>query len=225
MSIKISYQTLHLPPPFAFACTIEIDLHESEVDIKLETEYLNREHISIDEIISEGFTEKDDYSWQGKLGQHWSRHLGSILKNPKLKTTNDADQLWIHLSLNDKEGLVKDTEFWDYELQELIQAIYEKSGKEEKLKVNVLSIDGNEKRSYQIIGSFGDRTATINNKEIPWKIFREILALSFSGSQSEKGSASPKTNGLWISADPDPLFYELSNQSIIDPLIGLLSRY
>lgn len=225
MSIKISYQTLHLPPPFAYAYTLDINLHKDEAEVKLDLEYLNRDHISIDEILSEGFTENDDYNWHGKLGKNWANHLASILKDPKLRTENDTDQIWIHVSLDNKEGLVKDTEFWDYELQELIQAIYEKSKKEEKLKVKLLSNDDNKKRSYEIIGSFGDRKATINNNEISWKIFREILTLSFSGSHSESGTEGPKAKGLWLNTEPDPFYYEILSQSTKDSLITLLSRY
>ena len=54
MNVKVSYQTLQLPPPFAFAYTLDLTFSEDQIDISYALEFMNREDITLEEIEEEG---------------------------------------------------------------------------------------------------------------------------------------------------------------------------
>ncbi|MEQ8470425.1 MAG: hypothetical protein RIC35_04535 [Marinoscillum sp.] len=202
MTVKVSYQTLQLPPPFAFAYTLELDFKASELHIKYNLEFLNRDDITLEEIEEEGYSKDDDFSWSGTLSKVWVESLKNDLQNIDLEDESEDFNIYLHVEIdNDQSGLAVMAEDWDYRLQELIQAIYEKAGIEDKLKMKIIHLDGSTREFYELEGSFEERNGKVNNRLIEWddmhQLMSDIYTIDFEGESVEK----PNENGLWI--DPD----------------------
>ena len=89
MNVKISYQTLQLPPPFAFAYTLDLIFQEDRLDISYELEFMNRDQISLEEIEEEGYSEDDDFNWKGSLGKVWVDNLQNDLSQIELEDESE----------------------------------------------------------------------------------------------------------------------------------------
>lgn len=206
MIVNISYQTLLLPPPFAFAYTLKMDFQETEIRIKYDLEFLNRDEITLDEIEAEGYSKNDDYSWQGTLGKEWIDDLKNDLSQIELEEESDDINIYLYaeIKFDDGEsdsGQVLLAEDWDYRLQELIQAIYEKDGIEEKLKMTCINIEQGKSEPFELTGSFEHRTASINNRPVEWDLFHELVADIYTMEFEDEAVNKPSEDGLWI--DPD----------------------
>lgn len=214
MNVKISYQTLQLPPPLAFAYTLDLDFKSNELIIKYALEFLNREDITLEEIEEEGFSENDDFSWEGTLGKEWVDNLKDDLEQIDLEEVSEDFNIYLHVEIdNDYSGLAVLAEDWDYRLQELIQAIYEKAGVEDKLKMKILNLEGNTKEYFELEGSFVDRSGKINNKVMDWdelhQLMSDIYTIDFDGESTDK----PSANGLWIDPDGQSGFQQFEPQA------------
>ncbi|MFY0600631.1 MAG: hypothetical protein JXR03_13245 [Cyclobacteriaceae bacterium] len=212
MKIKISYQTLILPPPFAFGYTLEFEIKETEMDVSFELEYLNRDTISEEEILTEGFTTNDDFKWSGSLGKAWCDEMANI-KDIELSDVANHENVWMHFSIKsdkeEKSGLVQDVELWDFRIQELIQAIYEKAKYEFPLKVKLIDCLEGRNETYIISGQFETLSARINKNELSWREMQEMMSLVFSSEIIESAEKKPNEKGLWIDAESDGNFYKL----------------
>ncbi len=128
MKVKISYQTIQLPPPHAFAYTLELVFKPKKLEIKYNLEFLNREEVTAEELEEEGYSDNDDFSWSGELGEAWVNDLQQDLMDAELEDESDDFNIYLHIEISDGEenvsGLALLAEDWDYRLQELIQAIY-----------------------------------------------------------------------------------------------------
>jgi len=207
MIVNISYQTLVQPPPFAFAYTLELNFEASQVKIKYDLEFLNRDEISPEEIEEEGFSENDDFSWEGSLGKEWVDDLMNDLADVDLEEEEGDDyNIYLHMEIKYDDGHVESgtvvlADDWDYRLQEVIQAIYEKAGIEDKLKMTCLDINDGKQDKYILTGSFEHRSAAINDKPIAWDKLHEIIADIYTIEFDQEPVQTPKEEGLWI--DPD----------------------
>lgn len=202
MNVKISYQTLQLPPPFAFAYTLDLTFSNDQINISYALEFMNRDQISLEEIEEEGYSENDDFNWEGSLGKVWVDNLQNDLDQIELEDESEDFNTYLHLEFEDgREGLAVLAEDWDFRLQELIQAIYEKAGVEARLIMKLINIDGNERSFYELEGSFENLSGKVNNHAIDWDEFHllieDIYTIDFEGDTVRK----PEGNGLWI--DPD----------------------
>ena len=202
MNVKVSYQTLQLPPPFAFAYTLNLTFNEESLDIQYELEFMNREQITLEEIEEEGYSENDDFSWQGSLGKEWVDNLRDDLDQIELEDESEDFNIYLHVEFDDeREGLAVLAEDWDFRLQELIQAIYEKAGLEAKLIMKLMHINGNEHAIYQLEGSFEHLSGSVNNKPIEWEALHELVEDIYTIDFDEEPIEKPNKDGLWI--DPD----------------------
>ena len=169
MKVQFSYQTLLLPPPFAFAYTLAINLDKQQPYIELDFEYLNREEISEEEIISEGYSLETQFSWQGALDPHWKTHIEKQLEGLKLEEHNGDENTHLYArkeaNKTSEEGYVADVEHWDYQLQELQQAIYEAAKIEAPLKMKIIE----DNHEYLVEASFLSRAFTINGQKLAWE--------------------------------------------------------
>lgn len=217
MKVKVSYQTLQLPPPHAFAYTLELDFLEDELKVKYELEFLNRDEITLEEIEEEGFSTDDDFSWTGSLGKAWVDDLYDDLLDVELEEESEDFNIYLHMEIQDKEvdmaGLAVLAEDWDYRLQELIQAIYEKAGIEEKLKLQFIHIQTGENTFYQLEASFEHKTCNINKKPITWEelhqLMSDVYTIDFEGEEVEK----PSKEGLWINPDGESGYQHFDAQA------------
>lgn len=218
MKVKISYQTLLLPPPFSFGYTLDLQIKESEMSVKFQLEYLNRDTITVEEILNEGYSENDDFEWEGVLSEVWSHEMQSLKTIPLTETSNH-ESIWMHFQIEDKEkksGLAKNIELWDFRIQELIQAIYEKAQIELPLNVKLIHHSNGQNHDFEIQGQFEKLEAKINGEIISWRKMQEAMSSIFTADINQDGVKKPLENGLWIYSDDDKLYFklELKNKDI-----------
>lgn len=200
MNAIISYQTVHLPPPFAFAYTLELDVKKNSLAVKYQLEYLNRDSLSEEEILEEGYSPDDDFQWNGELDNVWSMYIKPELQKIKTGQPKENDPIWIHAKTDQVEGNLKDLEQWDFLLQELIQAIYEQSGYEKPLKLKIITRERGRSEFYEIDGQFTTRSALINGKPIAWDVLQTLLSTIYTVEFDEEADPvkEPAGDGLWI---------------------------
>ncbi len=199
-----------LPPPYCYEYTLEINLRKKG-EITFEINYIDRDDISAEEILSEGFSEDDDFKWSGLMHDAWVDILADLPS--LLKQGQDKSDLYITgWFREDTTSLIpKDTKAFTYLLQELIQAIYEVSEKQQKLSIEFLEIDGGAPESHSLVISFYQRKASMDDNAIPWNKVQDALTSIFS-LDFDDFNASPKKptkkglyvntgEGLWYRAD------------------------
>ena len=205
MQVTISYQTLHLPPPYAFAYTLRLDFLPEALQIDFQLEYLNRSALTEEEILDEGYSLDDSFQWNGTLDLVWSRELKPAISETDLQEETEEDiNIWIHFDVaNEKKGLVTNPDEWEYRLQEVIQAIYEKAGHEKPLQMKFVDRQSGKRTFYELTGSFASRQCIINKKSISWQQMQSLMSEVFSMDFEGEWSKNPEDDGLWI--DPDGL--------------------
>ncbi len=212
MIVRISYQTLLLPPPFAFAYTMELDFKNEQIEIKYDLEFLNRDEISLEEIEAEGYSENDDYSWQGTLGKVWYDDLYNDIHQIELEEETEEINVYLHMEVQsndnfENEGLVVLAEDWDYRLQELIQAIYEKDGIEAPLSLTCINVKNGNKETFHLKGTFEHKTATINDQPIDWEQMHELVADIYAIDLESEPVSKVKGDALWIDPASDGAYF------------------
>ena len=224
MKVIVSYQTLQLPPPYSFAYTLDINIDNDQVVVSFEQEYLNRESLTEEEILNEGFTLDDNFTWKGTLGKVWADYLGKLFEDVNLQDVSSDDGLYIHMAVgNGKPGMVMDTDFWDYELQEIVQAVYEASKKESKLHLDFVFIEDGDKSEITLDASFEDRKARIDGDQpVIWDDLRKIMSLAYNEEYDDGSSKKPSTDGLWVDFDGEGQYYQVSSKSATQELVDLL---
>lgn len=159
MIINISYQTQTLPPPYAFALVISAEVSH-EVTVNFQMEYLDREELSEEEILAEGFTLDDDLQWKGKLGNNWKDPL-SKLKDIRYQK-DPFDDSYVHVQIDSVErGFPSDWMKAERLTQELIQAVFE--GAERELPLRIL-ISDEKSISIDLEWLFKERIVRVNGK-------------------------------------------------------------
>ena len=143
--IDVQYQTLTLPPPYSYAYTLWAELAAQSVAITLDWRYTDRDELSEEEIWEEGFTADDDFRWQGTLPAVWKPVLNRLLDQttwlPATSSVAEAD--WLMVTFTDAvgkatAGVPSDAKRWNYQLQELVQAVYEAARRERPLRIRYL---------------------------------------------------------------------------------------
>lgn len=224
-ALEIDFQTLLLPPPFSHTYRITAALAGDELGIHFEIHYTEREQLSKEEILEEGFTPEDDYRWEGTLPKAWTfAMLEQLRKSNKLFEVpkSHAQQL---LSLNIRyengeqlSGIPNNQETWEYFAQEMIQAIYEISKKEMPLEILYQEINDQAKLQISIQPSFSQRKVRIHSQqqgklykqEHEWARLKPLLETVYLPDyQAELASTEePRKPGSYISPG-DGLWYEL----------------
>ncbi|XOV94753.1 MAG: hypothetical protein ACFHWX_08615 [Bacteroidota bacterium] len=223
MKVLISYQTLQLPPPYSFAYTLDLNIDHDLVTVKFQQEYLNRDTLTEEEILNENFTLDDDHNWTGTLGKVWADYLGGLFEDVSVQEIGNDDRLYIHMAIgNNKPGVVIDTDFWDYELQELVQAIYEASKRELKMHLDYIVVDDGQK-SITLDASFEERKARLHGDQpVSWDDFRKIMSLTYVEDYGDKGSKNPGKDGIWVDFDGSKEYYIIQNKSVQNELLDLI---
>lgn len=229
MKVKISYQTLLLPPPFAFGHTLDLVFENDELHIVYELEYLNRDTINKEEIESEGYSLDDDFKWEGTLGKVWSDEFLPLLENIELQPNNNNENIWMHFKISEgdleKSGLVKDVELWDFKTQELIQAIYEKAKIELPLEMTFVQKSGESSTKYIVKGAFENRESSVNGKQVSWKEMQDVAETIFSMEFDDEPVKKPNSDGLWIDLSGEgDLCQVKGNRALNNKILGLLTQ-
>lgn len=234
MKVKVSYQTLVLPPPHSFAYTLDLEFLDHELKIDYNLEFLNRDEVTLEEIEEEGYSANDDFKWSGTLGREWVEDLADDMLQAELEEENEELDVYLHLEINHNgetdSGLAVMAEDWDYRLQELIQAIYEKAGIEKPLLLKIIHIQGGQRSYDEVKASFEHKSAKINSKDISWEDLHEVMSQVYIVEYDGESTEKPTKDGLWIDPDGESGYFKFdteNNKEIIkakNSLLDLIKR-
>ena len=224
------YYAPPFPPPYSYYYTLTIQWQSSGLSVTYDLEYTNREELSEEEILAEGFTLDDDYHWQGTLSEVWREVLERMIEDTT--TLNDQPvevseallELTLQYAAQQQEGRPNNASAWDYCLQELIQAIYEASKKERPLEIRYLNIAKADSLLVHFQASFLHRRLTVktvlpreNTRTIHWDQLQPLLQAVYTPDYDPEGSSTerPQQPGRYI--DPGDGYWYLLGQQVTNP--------
>lgn len=224
--ITASFQTLQAPPPYSHGYQFIIQPQGAQLKVLYQLTYTDRESLTEDEILEEGFTLDDDYGWEGILPEVWQQALVKMLQQTTKidpKPTNiypNVIRLKVQISEEETvEGTPDNLEGWEYFLQELTQAVFELSLKERPLEVYYLeNLASDQSLSIAIKPSFSTRRLDVEvshnkkkqSKELSWDQLKPLLKAIYLPDYDEEQARvqQPKKPGQYI--DPgEGKWYEL----------------
>ena len=231
-NLKIRYQTARsLPAPYAYFYTLTAKLTGSEVQIDLAITYPDRDDIDDDELMAEGFTRNDDFSWSGRLPNAWLRAFGDVADKTRLQPVDEEqlgedDDFW-DISLDGSQaGKPTNADDWQYLIQELIQATYEADKRERPFELTFLDSRG-PGRELVLTASFVDRTVIIRDRShrdgartLPWSTLQRVMSTVYSVDFDPDTTLDrrPKTTGQWLNLGTDD-WYEVGKFQTITKLL------
>lgn len=222
--ITISFQTQFLPAPFAHAYVLKLKKEGSLMSYDFELEYLDRDHLTEEDIMIEGAEPEAYLSFQGKLNGQWSDILISEIEHIDLIEDQPEHKDYLYFEIENSSGFAKNADDWFYLMQELIQCIYELNHKEYPLEIE-LRVNSENSENFLLTGSFSERKFTINKKEHPWEKLRDTLAFfeNFELSESPVEKV-PEKKGIYINYGDGVYFKvkKIKNESELPLMIALL---
>ena len=228
--LTIRYQTARsLPAPYAYFYTIDAKpVAGDRFDLKFAITYPDRDDIDDDELIAEGFTREDDFSWSGQLPGTWLDAFVNLISKTKLQLLDEArlgedDDFWaITIETNTtktQEGQPAFSDDWQYLLQELIQAIYESMSRERPFELTYLDLTDQSDQEMHIVASFAERTVQLtqikdrreSRKTLPWSTVQSLLAQVYEHDYApdEAQTKRPTRRGQWLNLGTDE-WHEIS---------------
>lgn len=224
---EIRFQTSELiPPPYAHA--IEILAHNDPkggFSYIFEISYLDRESLTEDEILEEGFSLNDDLQLKGTLPLAWKSAYDALLEKTK-KTypteIEDKEDFWEILTV-DEPFYPKNTREWKIFLEEIRQAITEQNKLELPLSFQIKRIDQELTEDFLVEGKFEERVFQITKKdgetkELEWIKLNNFLKDIFSGEfvYEKTSTKMPKRTGLFLNLG-DEIWYEVGKSLLTQP--------
>lgn len=226
----IRYQTAPVvPAPFSNFYNLDINLiSREELEVDFSITYTDREDMSEDEIIDEGFTLNDDFKWKGALPALWIKEFDTIFSSSKIIRQREEEEYedFIEIELEENSKLVTvypvDKDRWNYFLQELMQAIFEKAGREKPFELNYLNIDTADKTTIDLTASFAHKEfSVVKNggevKKLKWSQLEKVMDTVYKAEFLEDNAteSKPTKNGSYISAG-DGLWFQLG-VAVVEP--------
>ncbi|WP_247235127.1 hypothetical protein [Telluribacter sp. SYSU D00476] len=228
--VLINYQTAPVvPAPYSYYYTMRITPADGAgVHVQFDMKYLDREELDEDEIIGEGFTLNDDFSWQGDLPQVWATELNSILTHSQYVEEAEDNELeeFIEVVLTQQgdaeSGSPEDKETWAYFLQELMQAIYEAAGREKQFEMEYLRISNKKETCISLNASFVNKTFSVQldkqpREQLAWKKLEDVMGTVFKAEfvPDQAYESRPNQDGVYLTTG-DGLWYKLG-ESVLNP--------
>lgn len=187
--LEIEFDSGVIPPPYSHVFKLKIGFGKNFLDTQLDMEYTDREDLSEEEILNEGFSLEDDYHFQGEVPKVWEKPLKELYAKSKWSNNRlDQEEGGIYILAKDVHGKVSRTtplnqQEWQFFTQDYIQAIYELSKREAPLQVNYLIVDqaGSKEISLTVRFSIRKVEVLVNGKmkEIHWEKAKELLGYVF----------------------------------------------
>lgn len=204
--------------------------------------YTDREELDEEDLIGEGFTLTDDFAWSGQLGAAWVPVVHKITSDTKLEPfdetrlgeKDDFLEVTIDTGFDDPEvGTPADAESFQYAIQELIQAIYEASGREKPFELSYLSYQRSGDSEVHLQAQFATRTVlliTVQNREeqnrtLPWEQLRTLMSVVFAHDYipGEGTPKPPKRDGHYLDVGGDEWYDIGTFDEVHETLAGLLN--
>ncbi|MPR36477.1 hypothetical protein [Salmonirosea aquatica] len=229
-SIRIKFQTAAgLPAPYSYFYTLQLTFEGKKLGIDLELHYLDRDELDEEMILEEGFSLNDDYSWVSTLPQTWQTELTTMMDKLVPMTSEEVGEnenyLVVEIQLRTDKVAVftpNDRPAWDYFQQELIQAIYEASGKERAFEMEYLEIEARNELRIQVDASFVNRNFSVKINDAPasslnWKWTKEVMETVFKADflPVQNPDEEPRFSGKYLAVG-DGVWYEF-NETLVEP--------
>ncbi|WP_031528035.1 hypothetical protein [Dyadobacter crusticola] len=211
-----------VPAPFSHYYALKLNLvSETKLDVDFELRYTDRDEISEDEIYDEGFTTEDDYKWRGNVPVIWLKEFEEIFTSSKTIRKREENEYedFVEIELEENEKRVTiypvDKERWSYFLQEMMQAIFEASGREKPFELTYLEIDGDQKSRIDLKASFANKTFTVSKdggtaRQLEWDQLQKIMDTVYRAEfvADNASESKPSKRGKYLTAG-DGLWYQM----------------
>lgn len=221
----INYQTAPtVPPPYSFVCSVILKPGPKSLGIDFSQNYTDRDELDEEEITAEGFTLNDDFAWSGTLPEVWLSQFKALYSDTKWEHAppEDGESPYVEVAAKNNGEAIADLLFpaditnWDYLLNEVMQATFEASEKENPFHMEFLDHQGGQKTHILVEASFVLRKVHVQSGEKKpvswrWEVLREIFDLIYHQADfiSENGLPNrPDAPGSYITAG-DGLWYKL----------------
>ncbi|WP_026956953.1 hypothetical protein [Algoriphagus vanfongensis] len=185
--IVLEYDSGIVPPPYSHVFHLTLDWSDGKLLTILELHYTDREDLTEQEILDEGFTTNDDYSYHGPLSAVWAKPVQELMSSSKW-SAKSLDEGGIRIGILD-QGKVKDyktpanQEEWQLMAQDIIQAIYESNQKEAPLQVFYRNVDSEKTQDCSITVKFSNREVIFESngqqRTINWEYAIQLMKLIF----------------------------------------------
>ena len=225
--IVLEYDSGIVPPPYSHVFRLALDWAKGDLDVKLHLHYTEREELSEQEILDEGFTLSDDYSYTGTLNSVWVKPVQELFTKTRWtnKDIEDGGITVTPLERGKDEGLKipSNQEEWQLMAQDLIQAIYETVKKELPLQVHYRKVDNEQVNDCSLTIHFSNREVIFQmdqeKRTIHWEYAIQLMKMVFTPDyhyELAKEEAGKK-RGAYIECG-DGFWHELGKGVInIDP--------
>ncbi|GAB3996814.1 hypothetical protein GCM10028807_40370 [Spirosoma daeguense] len=241
--LQIRYQTARsLPAPYAYFYTLAMTPSgSSAIQVDLAITYPDRDDIDDDELIAEGYTRDDDFSWSGVLPKTWLDTITTLVTKTRLQSLNEDelgedDDFWeITLDSSGKDeqqGTPANADQWQYLTQELIQASYEAIGREHPFRLTFLDLNSRRTDTeLHLTASFAERSVTLNTtlnrqertRTVPWSSLQQIMSqvYKYDYDPEEALSKRPRRDGQWLNIGSEE-WYDVSDKPALQKALRRL---
>lgn len=218
MKLTLSYQNQLLPPPFAYAAVMQLDVEMNHTNVAFDLEYIDRESVSLDELKAEGFSENDNFSLSCEISQNWNSEIRQI---EKYSFRNDpSEDIYLHVEINgNKLGYPQEIKKAEMLFQELMQASLESGNIEAPLALKIAI----QNESHSLTWYFADRLIHIDYREgSEWSIARTFLKTIYSiDFEAIKPAKKPFSNAIQLE---DGWWYPIKDDQILKEISSLLKK-
>jgi hypothetical protein len=232
--LVLEYDSGIVPPPYSHVFRLALDWSKGDLMVSLDLHYTEREELTEQEILDEGFTLSDDYSYNGSLNSVWIRPLQQLYDKTRW-TSKDIEDGGISITALEKgkdEGvkIPSNQEEWQLMGQDLIQAIYETVKKEAPLTVNYREVEGDQLTDCSLTVHFSNREVIFeissSSRVINWDYAIQLMKIVFTPDyhyELAKEEAGKK-RGAYIDCG-DGYWHELGKGVVnIDPSFDAVSK-
>ncbi|MBC7570608.1 MAG: hypothetical protein H7319_12845 [Spirosoma sp.] len=238
-TLQIRYQTARsLPAPYAYFYTLALTPLVGELGVELTLVYPDRDDMDEEELLADGFTPDDDLTWAGRLPQTWRQTMLTLADKARLKPVDEDqlsedDEFWsVRIetpNVPTRQGRPQHADDWQYVVQELIQAIYERAGRERPFELTYLKIRSPaDVQETRLTASFASRTVQVftshNEQErtrtLPWPTLQRVMSAVYAPDYDPEKARHkrPREAGHWLSLGTDE-WYDISDFSDVTSVL------
>jgi hypothetical protein len=211
-SYTIDYRTtIEVPAPYSYMVQIGVDLKKDILNIDFKMQYTNREELDEEEILNEGFSLNDDFEWAGIVDNVWADELENLLsRTDKRHIPTDED---IIITESERSFAPHNYKDWNFLLQDLIQAVFETSGKEKPWQMDLVVIKKENRNIQQMKVLFAKREIDFafgSNIKMDWQRSKKFMEQIYLGEfdEAKASEKKPDREGVYISFDEN-MWYQL----------------
>jgi hypothetical protein len=186
--LEIDFDSGMIPAPYSHVLKLKIGFGKNFLDTNLDLMYTNREELTEEEILDEGFTKDDDFHFHGEVPKVWETPLKTLYAKSKWSNNKVTENGGIRLLAKDSHGKISRTvplnqQEWQLFTQDYIQAIYESSKKEMPLQIQYLIRDKEQETLLQLTVKFLLRKVEVKingeMREADWEATKQLLSFVF----------------------------------------------